>query len=509
MAHRTLGITWDDNRVNIGVVEASFRRFELTGAYNVERETEDGTRLTVAQAIEMTPVGRLKPTDTILVTFPGDRVMYETVDLPFREPRRVNAALPFQIMESMPLPIDQLMVDYHVIEHKGKGMRVLASAVSKNDIDAFLKEVEKEGIEPGVVIPEGFELAVTGRTLAFEGTNIVILVKGSHLEMAVFQDTTMVNIRVVELKQTMDREQEASPDFLREVMLFAAAVSDFTGNSLSTLYMTGDAGEAVKDSVSQAVGTRVTLLDAEDLALSTTLDGIDLANADIRTLLLAAFLETISLRDTINLRKGNFASAAQYSLIKGKIKLIAVTAIAFFVLLGVRSYVRYNTLQKQYDASVTQVRQMTKALTGKASDNPEKAIKIMTKQLSYNAHVMPLCPVTSAVSKTFRLISEAGMSSSDSVQLGSDKGQSFAMEVESMRVDENQGYIRCQSDTIETMERFLEGMKKEDCFANVVTETTERISFRRHEGWQRFSLKFSLVQKKKKKKKKKTGGKKK
>lgn len=505
MAHRTLGITWDDKRVNVGVVEASFRRFELTGIYSLERETEDGTRLTVAQTMEKSPVGRINPTDTTIITFPGDQVMYETVDLPFREPRRVNAALPFQVMESMPLPIDQLMVNYHVTERKGKGMRVLAAAVSKKGVEDFLTNALQEGIDPGVVIPEGFENAVIGRTLGLEGTNMVVLVNGNRLEMAVFQDTTMVNVRVFALKNTMGGDQEASPEFLREVMLFAAAVSDLTGHSLKAVYMAGDTGEAARDSVSQAVGTKTVLLDAEALELSTTLDGIDMASADIRTLLLAAFLETIPIRDTVNLRRGSFASAAQYSLLKGKMKLITATAIAFFVLLGARSFVRYRTLQKQYDASVAQVRALTKALTGKPSDDPEKTIKIMKKQLAYKTHTMPLYPVTSAISKIFELVSNAGMSSQDTVQLGSDQGIPFAMEVESMRVDESRGYVRCQSDTIDTMEKFIEGLKKERYLTNVVTETTERISFRRHEGWQRFSLKFDLVQKKEKK----TGGKKK
>jgi len=504
MAHRTLGITWNNDKVNIGVVEASFRRFEITDFYSPDRKKEDDDSLTVAQTIEKSPVGKLKPTDTVVVTFPGDQVMYETIELPFREPKRVNAALPFQIMESMPMSIENLMVDYHVIEHKGKGMRVLAAAVSKEGVEEFLTNTIQEGIDPGVIIPEGFELAVIGRTLDFDGTNMVVLVNGNRLEMSVFQDTRLVNLRVVALKKPLEKDQETSPEFLREIILFAAAISDFTGQKLKAVYLTGNVGEATVDSVSQAVGAQTRLLTADDMGLSTTLDRHDLAKADIRALLMAAFMETISIRDTINLRKGSFASAAQYSLLKGKLKLITATAITFFVLLGIRSYVRYHTLQGQYNMSLNQVRALTRALTGKPSDNPEKVIKLMKKQLTYNTHIMPLCTVTSTTGKIFQQVSRAGISSQSSVQMGSDKENSFAMEVESMRINESQGYIRCQSDTIETMEQFIEGLKKQDCLTDIVTETTERISFRRHEGWQRFSLKFDLKQKKTK-----TGGKKK
>ncbi len=508
MAHRRLGITWNDERVNVGVVEASFRRFELTGLYSLARETEDGSRLTVAQAIERSPIGKITPADTIVVAFPGHKVMYETMELPFREPRRVNAALPFQMMDAIPVPVDQLLVDYHVLEYKGKGMRVLAAAAAKKGVADFLEAAAQEGLDPAVVIPEGFETAVIGRTMQLQGTNMAVLVEGNHMEMALFRDHVMVNVRVVELEQAHETDQEPSSELLREVMLFAAAVSDFTGHNLDGIYLMGDAGEPMRDAVAQTVGVHATVLRPDDMEFFAGVEEVPESQSVMRAMLLAAFPEVMSLRDTVNLRKGGFASAAQYSLLKGKLKLVVATALTFFVLLGVRSYLHYNTLKMRYDAEVAQVRQLSKALLDKEYEDPDKVLGMMKHQISYKLNVMPRCPVHKVMGKVFQGIVDAGMASQDSIQIGSDQGIPFAIEIESLRMDETQGYVRCQSDTIETMEQFIEGLRKDDCIADVTTETTERISFRRHEGWQRFSLRFTLRQKPEKQKGKSKGQKK-
>jgi len=506
MAHRTLGITWDDQVVNVGVVESSFRRFELTGLYTLNREGDEGRR-SVAQTIEASIVGRISPTDTVVVTVPGDQVMYETVELPFREPKRVNAALPFQVMDSMPMPVDQLMVDYHVLEHKGKGMKVLAAAVAKQQVEDFLKGVSQEGLDPAVVIPEGFETAVIGRAMGLEGANLVILIQGRRLEMAVFRDSVLTNLRVKGLSQVQTPGNDASPELLREIMVFAAGEFDFTGGNVDRVYVAGSVDGTVVRSIGQALGTEAELLDPEDLEIPASFGGFDQDKHDIRALLMAAFPESVNLRDTVNLRKGSFASAAQYSLLKEKLRLITATVIAFFVLLGVKGYVRYHTLESQYQASLAELRSVSKQLVGKEYEDPDKVLGIMKKQLRYQLDVLPRCPVTSVMGKVFGLVSEAGLASQDLIQVGDSQGTPFAMEVESMRMDESQGYVRCQSETIETMEKFIEGLKAEDCIGGVVTETTERISFRSHEGWQRFSVRFSLLQKPEKKEKSKQGGK--
>jgi type IV pilus assembly protein PilM len=68
----------------------------------------------------------------------------------------------------------------------------------------------------------------------------------------------------------------------------------------------------------------------------------------------------------------------------------------------------------------------------------------------------------------------------------------FFLELESFRADRKGVVLKGQANTIEALETFVQELSKHRCFKHVVTEDTDRVTFKRHTGWQRFQIKFTL-----------------
>ncbi len=490
MAHRTIGITQDEATLQVVVVEQSFRKFEITGAYVLNLQDNEENNVKILDLLKDTGIV-ISPSDTIITSYPGEKVLYDVMEFPFSDPRRLNAVLPFQVSGKVPFEVEDLLVDYQVIEKVGKGVKIIACATEIEEMRSYINKLKENKIDPEIVVPGGLELAVAGQLLGAQ-SSVVVLQHNHRLEMAYVDNYVLKRVRTVLTKTDQFAE------VIRELTVFIAALGDEDIDVKQIYFLGGE--ESWAQDVEKTLGIGATVVNPTDLDLpfNTVVEEID--PVVFQALLLALIPEVMSTKGLANFRKGEFASAARFSILREKLWLIAVTLIVLITMLGIKGYLHYRLLSNERDALIKQVQVVSKELLGKAYSDPDKVLAKMKRQLSYNLDILPRCPVPKVLGTMFDLIESSGLASQEVVSISSDQAQPYAMEIESLRLNESQGYARCQADTIETMEKFIEGLKKSDCIQDVVNESTERINFRRHEGWQRFSVRFKVVQKEKTKK---------
>jgi type IV pilus assembly protein PilM len=82
----------------------------------------------------------------------NQRVVVRDVSLPWLEDKEFRQSLPFQVQEFVPIPVDDAVLDYHVIEEfqqEGRRMlRLLLVAAQKFMIDQMIQSVEGAGLNP-------------------------------------------------------------------------------------------------------------------------------------------------------------------------------------------------------------------------------------------------------------------------------------------------------------------------------------------------------------------------
>jgi type IV pilus assembly protein PilM len=83
----------------------------------------------------------------------NQRVIVRQVDLPWLPPAELKASLPYQVQDFIPLPVDQVLLDYHAIEEVpleggGRGVRGLLVAAAREMVFRSVEAVQKAGLSP-------------------------------------------------------------------------------------------------------------------------------------------------------------------------------------------------------------------------------------------------------------------------------------------------------------------------------------------------------------------------
>lgn len=95
-------------------------------------------------------------TKKVVVGVSNQKVIVRQVDLPWLPAAELKKSLPYQVQDSIPLPVDQALLDYHVLEEVtddkgGRFLRVLLVAAAREMVSASVSAVQKAGLEPVMV----------------------------------------------------------------------------------------------------------------------------------------------------------------------------------------------------------------------------------------------------------------------------------------------------------------------------------------------------------------------
>ena len=88
--------------------------------------------------------------DNYIASMPGDNFSYRNIKLPFKEPKKIRQALPFEMETLVPFPIDDLIVDFIILD-QSNASEVLAVSAKKAYIAGYLGILRAHGIDPDIL----------------------------------------------------------------------------------------------------------------------------------------------------------------------------------------------------------------------------------------------------------------------------------------------------------------------------------------------------------------------
>jgi len=78
-------------------------------------------------------------------------VSLRTFFLPFRDRRRLDQTVPFELESQVPFGLDDVVVDYQVVHRDRTGSSVLAALVQRKDLEDHLAVLAAAGLDPKIV----------------------------------------------------------------------------------------------------------------------------------------------------------------------------------------------------------------------------------------------------------------------------------------------------------------------------------------------------------------------
>ncbi len=529
MGHRVLGIAVGTEAVRVAVVETRLRRFELKAAVEAPRRpaavapTWDGDeeRPDAAMAAPAVPertwdlVLRMvtpppAPTDTVALAYPGDLAFVRRMSLPFKKASQVEAALPFQMIGMVPVAPDEIHCAYEKLPIAGSsGTDVLAVAVPIAEFRQFLDRARADGLEPAHVGVEGpclqSLLPYTAAT-SEDGTvevQMLVWAEDDEVEIVVARGTQSILTRAVRLGEPVTKGGEVATSFLREVMLSVASAAE-SGASVDRALVSGPDAFVVAGPLGEALGLPCDVLDPARLPIPGAATCPGLTPAMVKALALALGTASGGGPGSLNLRSGVFATEGTRSIFRERATYFTVALSVFLVLGAARGVARYVGLKAERDAGITELKAFSKETLGVEKDNFDTVLKTLKSVSEEDVKIFPRWTAVGTLNRIAKVMMDVGHAKGSTpapAPGGDDSGTTaaapsasgaWALELENVRIEMRQATLRGEAETIETLDQFVSKLDADPCISDIVSESTERIQFQRHQGWQRFTLRMTV-----------------
>jgi general secretion pathway protein L len=148
MPQRILALELDANELKAAVVDTTFRDYRVAGFF---REALGNGHGSAVEQLRHFLQGHQLEGATVLSSLPGDLVSLRTFFLPFRDRKKLDQTVPFELESQVPFGLDEVIVDYQVLQRDKSGCTVLAALVHRQDLEAHLALLREAGVDPKVV----------------------------------------------------------------------------------------------------------------------------------------------------------------------------------------------------------------------------------------------------------------------------------------------------------------------------------------------------------------------
>jgi general secretion pathway protein L len=174
---KIVGLNIEPGRVSATVVQRQFGRTEVLDAF-VRAAGSDAEAVAVLREKAPAWAGA-----NIVSAVPGRLFTQRVVTFPFSDRKKIEKALPFELEDLVPFPLDSVVLGHLAIAadpaEKSAETKVFCLMLPKEEMRRHLELLAGAGIDPHAVVPSFAGLAAVARLMPAEGMRL--LVAGSDL----------------------------------------------------------------------------------------------------------------------------------------------------------------------------------------------------------------------------------------------------------------------------------------------------------------------------------------
>ena len=513
MATKIIGLDLGTHTVKVCEMISTFRNFELVGY---------GTELVVSQAggsPDFSDIALAAKTlldrrglssETLMCSLPPGLASTTLLELPFDQPKKIEAVLPFQLDEAIPLDVEDVVFDYQIVKrHEGGSATVLCGFVRRTHLAELLGALEEQGIDPKRLTlgplafynlyehcftPNGagshavLDLGHSHTTLTLfdeNGPQVVrdISIGGRNLTRAVadsFQlapsEAEQAKISEAMIRPTgaqsgaaddratlMDSTcRSALAPLLSELRRTLASHEMRTGEEIETVYITGGTSQVggIARFLESALRIDVRSLDSLDVPFNRIqIDRERHTPFAAKALGLATQAFARRHRNEINLRKGDLAYTGDFGFMRGRMIAVALAVIAMIMLSSMAAITKKRVLEARHTQLQSQVVKLSQDLLGVESDDVDLLLATVAETRTTGGKGVP---ETSA----FELLSQI----SEMV----DSGLKVDVDRIEFDLDRKNMVIRGKTGSAGDVERIVDALRKTKCFKQIKKERNEQ-----------------------------------
>jgi len=358
---RLVGVDIGSKAIKVLHLTTSLTDFRIT-AFFVKKRSEGPLERLVDDIRFLKERGALEG-DFLAVSFPSDRALFRTADLPFSQLSKIRATIRYEAEDTMISPLEEMVVDFSLLERRTDGSSVLITCVPRDDLDRYVGAIREGGALPDVVDVDALALASLMEELSGEGGVALIDVGGSKVSLLIFQDGRLHLIRSVPIGGSPAKGLEEMRPALDQIVYSLKAYGEAEGGSIDEIWLTGGWSRraGLYKYLSEETGVRVShpfLLEGFPSAITLPKEA-HLFGAVAMGLALRG---TKSEKGRVNLVKGIEPPSRVFpQWLKRRASELGVSLLILLALLGADFYLGVAKKEKQYLMLKEEIRRTFKA----------------------------------------------------------------------------------------------------------------------------------------------------
>ncbi len=359
--------TWSLDFGSTGIKAVEFARtwqgYRVTnyGFYPYSNTEKEKSAVEKLQILERIFPGGSKEGKNVIVSLPSHRMMVHQVSLPFRERKKNQQVIKFEIEPLLPCPVDQVIIDFYGAKDSPNGNIALAFAVRKEELQEQLSLMEEAGLDPESMVPEAMALFWLVQNLGNEVSSGALLDVGHEkTTMVVWHGATLKLVRSIpvagramqlpagqKLKNTTPESKGTEETILPALNRLADEVqrtlmayeSHPDGRPVEKIYITGGstALPGLEKKFGEILHRAVAILDMEGSSKSLLKNVPEEYHHILTVALGSAFGGSTKEGERINFRQEEFASSKKAKKAKNRMTLLLSYGI-FLAVLGIAAF---------------------------------------------------------------------------------------------------------------------------------------------------------------------------
>lgn len=165
-----LGLDLGSHSLKAVELQQSLRNLTAVHVRSVPRDEEQPLPEVLRRFIE---VHRLA-TDHVVTALRGDRLSVRRLEFPFGERRRLAQAVPFEVEDTLPFELDQVVLDWQLIDSERNRSRVVAAIAPRVRVSELIESLHEAGCDARTVEAEGLVLANLCAAFDLSGPRLLV-----------------------------------------------------------------------------------------------------------------------------------------------------------------------------------------------------------------------------------------------------------------------------------------------------------------------------------------------
>ena len=147
MLGKTLGLDIIEDTMTAVLVKAGLQGHQVMGCAATSISRAGSREAALVSLLEQVDAGGA----VCISSIPSDQVSYRNLSLPFKDVRKIDSVISYELESMLPYAVDDLLVDFIITGQAAEQTDILAAAVKRSFLAEYLSFLQSHAIEPEVV----------------------------------------------------------------------------------------------------------------------------------------------------------------------------------------------------------------------------------------------------------------------------------------------------------------------------------------------------------------------